>query len=458
MLPPGPRTPAFWQTLRFGASPREYSQALSARYGLVTRFRALNGKGVAVSDPELAREVFAADPATFETLPVMAQLFGNLSVLSTHGPTHKRQRKLLNPRFHGARVKTFLDTMQRVVREHLLALRKAASEGKVVVMSDLAQALTLDIIIETVFGESVGVERPLARAILQRLIHALSPAFVFAKRLRAPFYPPWRTFLRRRSQFDAWVDAMIALRRDRGALGGDILGLLLEARYDDGSAMEDVEIRDRLMTLLLAGHETTAIALAWGVYWLLRDPPALARLRAEIDALGPEPRAEALARLPFLEAVISETLRIEPVVSDVARVCREPLKLGPWTVPPGEFVIVNASAILSSPALFPEPSRFRPERFLEKGFHAGEFMPFGGGSRRCLGAAFAEAELAIALASLVGEWDLALADDAPERAVRRNITMGPKRGVRVRVLGARAVPARDPAAREAAPAASSSGG
>ncbi len=440
MLPPGPSTPALWQTYRFGASPREYSRGIIARYGPVTRFRALNGGGVAVSDPELAREVFAADPAAFETLPVLAELFGGLSVLATHGATHKRQRKLLNPRFHGARVKTFLDTMQRVVREHLVTLRKAASEDRVIVTSDLAQSLTLDIIVETVFGESVGIERPLARRLLQSLIDALSPTFVFVKRLRTPFFPPWRTFQRRRARFDAWVDAMIAVRRQRRALGGDILGLLLEARYEDGAAMEDGEIRDQLMTLLLAGHETTAITLAWGVYWLLREPPALARLRAEVDALGPEPRAESLVRLPYLEAVIAETLRIEPVVSDVARVCREPLKIGPWTVPAGENVVVNVSAIHADPALFPEPSRFRPERFLERSFHAGEFVPFGGGHRRCLGAAFAEAELAISLATLMSGWDLALADERLERAVRRNITMGPRRGVRVRVLGARAVP------------------
>lgn len=141
--------------------------------------------------------------------------------------------------------------------------------------------------------------------------------------------------------------------------------------------------------------------------------------------------------LPYLQAVISETLRIEPVVTDLARICRAPLSLGSWTVPAGELVVVNVSAIHADEALFPEPSRFRPERFLERTFAPGEFMPFGGGARRCLGAAFAESELALGLAAIAGSWELALADQTPERAVRRNITMGPKRGVRVQVVGAR---------------------
>jgi cytochrome P450 len=233
---------------------------------------------------------------------------------------------------------------------------------------------------------------------------------------------------------------MIARRRARHDMGTDLLGLLLEARYDDGGAMDDAEIRDLLMTLLLAGHETTAIALAWAVYWLLREPAAMSNLRGAIDALGPEPSGEALTRLPYMQAVISETLRIEPVITDFGRVCRVPMTLGPYTVPAGDIIVINVSALLASEKVFPEPQRFRPERFLDTSFSAWQFMPFGfgGGHRRCLGAAFAEAELAVALGAIAGEWELALAEGPPERAVRRNITMGPRHGVRVRVVGARA--------------------
>ncbi len=157
-----------------------------------------------------------------------------------------------------------------------------------------------------------------------------------------------------------------------------------------------------------------------------------------MDALGPDPAPEALVRLPYLGAIISETLRIEPIVTDVSRICRKPLTLGPWQVPEGELALVNLSAILSDETLFPEPRSFRPERFLERTYGASEFMPFGGGSRRCLGAAFAEAELAIAIAAVAAKWELQLASSEPERSVRRNITMGPKTKVAVRVTAERA--------------------
>jgi cytochrome P450 len=328
--------------------------------------------------------------------------------------------------------------MQGVIAARLSELADAAKTGRVVAMADFAQRLTLDVIVETTFGAGAGLDRDEAREILQGLIRGLSPVFVFAAPLRSPIFPMWRSFVRRRATFDRWVDGVVAQRRSSGVFGGDILGMLLEARYDDGSAMADAEVRDQLMTLLIAGHETTAVALAWGIYWLLREPAALAHLRDELGALGQTAAPEAIVRLPYLGAVISETLRIEPIVTDVARFCRKPLALGPWHVPEGELVVINISAILDNEKLFREPRRFRPERFLERSYAASEFMPFGGGHRRCLGAAFAEAELALAVGAIVSAWDLELATPEPERAVRRNITMGPKNRVRVRVVAERA--------------------
>jgi cytochrome P450 len=197
------------------------------------------------------------------------------------------------------------------------------------------------------------------------------------------------------------------------------------------------EIRDQLFTMLIAGHETTAVSLAWAVYWMLREPASLARLRAELAQNEGAP-PETTLRLPYLSAFVRETLRIEPVVTDVPRICRKPFELGSWTVPAGELVTVNIAALHADPAIYPEPERFRPERFLERKFHAGEFVPFGGGHRRCLGAAFAEAELAVAVSTIARDWDLMLADREPERSVRRNVTMGPARGVRVKVARRRA--------------------
>ena len=197
--------------------------------------------------------------------------------------------------------------------------------------------------------------------------------------------------------------------------------------------MSLAEIKDQLFTILIAGHETTAVSIAWAAYFLIREPAVRERLRRELASVPPGD-LDAIRKLPYLDAVCSETLRIEPAVTDVARVCTKPFALGPYTVPAGECVFVNTCMLHKDDALYPEPDRFRPERFLDRTYRPFEFTPFGGGQRRCLGAAFAQAELALAVACLVRDWELALEGDAPEVAVRRNITMGPKRGVRVRVV------------------------
>ncbi len=441
MLPSGPRTPSFVQAYQFIFQPAAYTRALRAKYGDAVRFSSAIGKGVAVMDPALAREVFAAPPETFEALPMLEPLFGFGAVIAVSGERHKKLRKLLNPRFHGAEVKGFLSVMQRVIREHVARLERVAGTDEVVRAIDVTQALALDVICETVFGESDGLDRPLAREVLRSMVHAFHPSILGGAIFQRPWFPPWRRLLRARSAFDAWADRLIQARRARGddALGNDVLGVLLAARYEDGAPMDDAEIRDQLITLLLAGHETSATAMAWAVYYLARAPETLARLRQELDALGPQPSPEVVVRLPYLDAVAAETLRIEPIVTDIIRVCRQPFTVAnTWTIPKGEIVAVMLVSILRDERVFPEPERFRPERFLEKKFGPAEFLPFGGGARRCLGAAFAEAELGLAIAELAQCWELVLADDAPERATRKNLTMGPARGVRIRIRGRRA--------------------
>jgi cytochrome P450 len=439
MLPPGPRTPALWQTYRFVTSPEAYMRGLHRKYGDAIRFRSLAGDGIAVFEAGLAREVFSAPADTFEAVSLIESLFGARAVIAVSGDRHKKLRKLLNPRFHGAQVKAFLSAMQRAVRAHLDEFDNAAETRRVIVMTDVTQAMALDVILETVFGEG-ALDRNTARAVLLGAIKGFSPAIVGGRTFHKPWFPPWRRFLRAREAFDRWVETIVRDRRARGAdaLGDDVLGVLLSARYDDGSSMDDAEVRDQLFTLLLAGHETSAIAMAWCIYYLLRNPEAFAKLRAELDALGPDPTPESITKLRYLDASLSETLRIEPIVTDVLRVCREPFTIGGrWTVPKGSNVAVMLASILRDPRVFAEPQRFRPERFLEKKFSASEFLPFGGGARRCLGAAFAEAELAVAVAEIGSRWEIELASTEPERAIRRNVTMGPKHGVRIRVLGRR---------------------
>lgn len=424
-LPPGPNTPRVWQTYLAVVKPLEYVRGLQAQYGDIFGFRTMAGRGIAVVDPVAAREVFAAPPENF-TVPFIApSVFGPEAVIATAGATHKRQRKLLNPHFHGARIKALLETMSAVVYRHVAAVPR----GDVVVLTDLTRAIALDIILEAIFGDADEADHVRGRAILSEMVQAFSPSFLPSKRLHTRLFPPWRRYTDARAAFDVWVDAVIAERRRTKKLGDDLLGLFLVTKYEDGSPMGDSEIRDQLVTLLLAGHETSATAIAWALYYLLKDRPTLEKLRAEI---GTNRSPEALVKNAYLGAVGSEALRIEPIVSDVMRVCARPFQFREWQLEKGETLAVMLTGILRHPKIYPEPDRFRPERFLERSYSATEFLPFGGGSRRCLGAAFAESEMAIAIGTIASEWELELADAQPERAVRHNITMGPARGVRVR--------------------------
>ncbi len=243
---------------------------------------------------------------------------------------------------------------------------------------------------------------------------------------------PYARFRRACDGLDALLFDQIA--RTRASLAGrtDVLADLLRARYDDGEGIDDATIRDHLRTLLIAGHETTAVVLAWALYFVLRDPVVHARVRAELAGLGPDPSPEQLARLPYLGAVIDETLRIRPVTADIIRTLTKPWRLGSWTLDAG--MAVSASPLLAhfDPQQWPEPHAFMPERFLDAHPRPNVYLPFGGGARRCLGASFARFEASVLLATLLREREVELREREVEW-VRGPATLQPKSGVRVRL-------------------------
>jgi cytochrome P450 len=206
---------------------------------------------------------------------------------------------------------------------------------------------------------------------------------------------------------------------------------MLDARYEDGGAMTDQQIHDELFTLLVAGHETTAIALAWAMYWLHRNPATLQRLRDELTTLGDDPDPEAVARLPYLEAVCHETLRLFPILPLVPRTVIKDMRLGPYTVPAGLNVGFCPAIVHRHPDVYPDPDTFKPERWLARKFTPFEFIPFGGGLRRCIGAAFALYEMKLVLAALLPTHRFSLLDDREIRPQRRNLTLGPRGGIRM---------------------------
>lgn len=446
MLPPGPPRHVFLHTVEFMLRPERFLRRLRARYGDVFHVETSKLDAVFVCTPALAKEVFAHDPDDYDGFEaVLGDMLGKTSLPLTFGAKHRGQRKLLNPRLHGGQVKRSLDAMKEIAVRHLAGWDDVAKGGSVVRMIDVAQAMSLDVMVRVVFGADDDRER--ARSVLNDMLDGFSPLLLYTPRTRTRAFPPWRRFVARRAAFDAFVADLLAARRRGDGSGDDMVTMLLDVRDESGAPLDDSEIRDLLLILLIAGHETTAIAIAWGVYWLLREPRVLARLRDELDAFGPDPSAEALARAPYLGAVCSETLRMRPIFTDAVRPLLRPLEIGGYRIPAGKAVVVALPSILSDPELYPEPETFRPERFLERKFASYEFVAFGGGHRRCLGAALAEHQLRVILGTIAARWDLALADARPEEARRRHVTMAPARGVRVRVLGERrAAPKREASA------------
>jgi cytochrome P450 family 110 len=427
----GPTLPPLVGTLHYGLFPAHYCRQNLAAYGRAYAVTAMGGQRfLMTSDPEHIRRIFSADEAAFRSVSELSlkQVFGRHSVLITHGPTHQRQRKLLAPPLSAARLRGFASTMRELAEERVLDLRR----GERVSAHALTLRYTLDVIVRTVFGVTAPGEAEALRARLTELAH-IPPLPIFVPTLQRPWFPPWRRFLERRKSFADWVDATIAARRARGEPEGDVLSSLMAARYDDGSPLEPAAIHDQLITLLLAGHETTAITLARCLERVHAHPHVLETLQAELTHAGSD--GDALLRLPYLSAVIDETLRTDPIVTDVGRIANQRFELGDGlALEPGDAVLVLIEALHRDPALYPDPEAFRPERFLTRRFQAHEYAPFGGGVRRCLGATFSDWESKIFLAALLRSHRFAPLHRGVSRRVRRNVTMGPAHDVPLRVV------------------------
>jgi cytochrome P450 len=436
-LPPGQKQ-NLWNTLRFVRDPYGFFDDQYRRHGDPCTLFSTLGPLVITADPELVRTVFTLEPDAIEPwgTDLLSPFLGPRSILMTGGDRHKRDRKLLTPPFHGSRMRAYGRIIVDVTREETRAW-KPGWVGKV---HDTTAAISLDVIVRAVFGIDEAGKRDRAGAVVKRDVDAMVPSIMFIPPLRKGIFGlgPWSRFSRARRDLDALLFGEIASRRAAGKAEPreDILSLILAARYDDGSAMSDGEVRDQLITLLAAGHETTATALAWALYWTHRDASIARELRAEITALGPGAEPDAIAALPLLESICTEALRLHPILPDVARRLRTPIMLGDYALPAGAGVAVTTRALHANPKLYPDPSAFVARRFLGSKPSPFGYAPFGGGSRRCLGAAFATYEMKLVLATLLATFDFELLD----RNIvpfRRNLTMAPRGGVRMRVVARR---------------------
>jgi methyltransferase (TIGR00027 family) len=394
------------------------------------------GTILVTGEPEGARDVFTADPDSFEVYAAdtVGTVFGPQSVLMLTGEQHRRERKLLNPRFHGARMRAYARTMQQV------AVERAGDwqTGRPFEMLTTTKMISREIIIRVIFGVVTPERLAEFQRVLQDYERAGRPELIFFKFMRQSLggLGPWDHYQAVIRELDRLIYRELAERRSESGDGiDDILGLLLSAQYEDGQKMSDSAIRDELIALTLAGYATSAIAIAWAIYWLHVHPAKLHRLREEL-ATAPDDGPEQLANLPYLEAVCHETLRLYPLVSDVFRRVRKPLRVRGQLVPVGYGICVATPSLHYREETFPNPTAFIPERFLERKYSAHEYAPFGGGARRCLGAAFALYEMKIVLGTILRSYDFELL--GPERPVRMGLLMGPKTGVRVRVVRRRA--------------------
>jgi cytochrome P450 len=436
-LPPGSGA-TLLNTIRFAARPLETLRDMKARFGDPFFATTLNGRVVLTGEPELIRELFAVrDSELFDIFAgaSMEALFGTQSLLNMAGEPHKRERKLLTPPFHGERMRAYGVVMAD-------ATRRAFGElgvGQRFVALERATEVSLETIVRAVFGVDERERVVRFEQAIRDTLDAAKPMFIFSKATQvAPFgLGPWATYLRHSAEADRLLYEQIERVRAHTAGREDILSLMVDARYDDGSAMSDKHIRDELRTLLIAGHETTSIILAWALYEVHRHPEVRSKLRAELDALGPTPSPDALAKLPYLGAVIDETLRLWPVVEVVFRVLRKPWSFGGYELPPGLAIAAAIPLVHRRADLYPNPDAFEPDRFLVRKPKPHEYLPFGGGHRRCIGAAFAHYEACIALATILREFELELDEPREVPLARRNLTLGPKSGVRMRMIGPR---------------------
>jgi cytochrome P450 family 135 len=425
-LPPGPRQPTVVQTMQWMLRPVATMRRWQQRYGDVFTIKlALQGDVVQVADPALVKAVFATKPdqaRAGEANTILEPVLGRRSVLLLDGREHLRQRKLLLPPFHGERMQRYGELIARITDDEM----SRWPVGRPFALRPAMQRITLDVILRAVFGAGDGDHLDELRPLIRDLIDVARNRLAVLPWFRRDFGPrsPWGRFIRQRARVDELIYELIDNRRADSTVAerDDVLSMLVQARDENGEAMSREELRDELMTMLVAGHETTATSLAWCLNLLLLHPAEQQALRDDLDS-GSTTR---------LDAVIKETMRLRPVVSIVARRLHAPLPLGTWTLPEGAVVAPNIELVHHRADLYPDPDRFDPGRFVDRQVETYEWLPFGGGVRRCLGASFAIFEMRTVIPIVLRRApSLRLVEPQMDPVHRAAVVMVPKHGVRV---------------------------
>ncbi len=439
--------PAFLQKLQWVFDPVGYMEGAVKKYPDIFTAEVV-GFGddlIFINQPEAIQEILTNDRKKF-TAPgrvnkILQPLLGDYSVVMLDGEPHKRRRQLLIPPFHGERMRNYGQLICDIAEKVFDKL----PVNQTFVTRSTMQEISMQVILQTVFGLYEGERYQQIKELMAKMLDLFrspfSSSFLFFNFLQKDLgaWSPWGKFVRERKQVDELIYAEIAERRTKSETHGvDILSLLMEARYEDGTSMSDKELRDELMALLFAGHETTATAMSWALYWIHQTPGVKEKLLQELDTVDDFSDLMGISRLPYLSAVCNETLRITPVAMlTFAREVKEPIEILGHQLEVGKMLFGCMYLVHQREDLYPHPKQFKPERFLERQFSPYEFMPFGAGARRCVGDALATFEMKLVLATVMSKYELALADDKPEVPRRRGVTLAPANGVKMKITGKR---------------------
>jgi cytochrome P450 len=419
-LPPAPRIPKLLQGVAFVVNRDKAVAAVARRHGAeFTLNLPIFGPTTVISDPALVKELFTANNDLIARAGTLGEVLGPGSTFSLDGIPHRQRRKLLVPPFHGKRMQGYENIVEEEVRREIATW----PEGEDFATMPSMMRITLNAILRAVFGAD-GAALEELRELLPPMVLKASRLAVMPPAARRDYGPwsPWARVEKLRRRYDAVIARLIAdARRDPGFEDrNDVLALMLQARYDDGSPISDDHVADELLTLLAAGHETTATTLAWTVERLRRHPRLLARLRDEVDAGGSD----------LLQATIFEVQRTRPVINGTARMTRQRMRLGEWVIPERHVVLVSISLAHAAERSFTDAAAFDPDRFVGNPPDTHAWIPFGGGIRRCIGAAFANMEMTVTLRTLLQEFEFGTTYAPGEAAHSRGVATAPARGGR----------------------------
>ncbi len=443
------KTSAFQQKYEWIAKPLDFMEKAVKQYPdiFTSKVRGAKKPIIFANHPQAIQEILTNDRKKFnapgEVNKFLEPFVGDYSVMLLDGAPHKRERQLLMPPFHGEKMQAYGELICSLTEK---VFNQLSLSNEIFTARNVMAEISLSVILQTVFGLYEG-ERYLQikRGVIGMLDLFNSPlglsflSFPFLQKDLGS-WNPWGYFLRQRAELDKLLYAEISERRDsvNNVNRVDILSLLMSATDTEGNSLTDKELRDELITLLIAGYETTSTAMSWALYWIYRSPKVLEKLQQELDSLGENSDPISISKLPYLTAVCNESLRLYPtVLATFLRRVEEPCNLLGYEIEPGTSIWGCIYLLHHREDLYPDSKQFKPERFLERQFSPYEFMPFGGGVRRCIGYALAQFEMKLVLATVVSRYQLALADNEPEKPQRRGLTLAPAQGVQMKMEGIR---------------------